>query len=127
MKALGVLRPRSAAREHDERRGSAHSRGYDSKWAKVSRGHLRQHPLCVCCKANGVIRAAEVVDHIRPHRGDRVIFWDSKNRQGLCGQCHNSIKARLERLFDSGLVALEDLDLARPLPEYPSPRGGSFF
>ena len=30
-----------------------------------------------------------VVDHIRPHRGDPVLFWDEKNWQSLCKSCHD--------------------------------------
>ena len=54
-------------------------------------------PLCVMCSAEGRTTAAEVVDHIQPHRGDRALFWDSTNWQSLCKQHHDSDKARLER------------------------------
>ena len=27
--------------------------------------------------------------HIRPHRGDPVLFWDEKNWQSLCKPCHD--------------------------------------
>lgn len=117
-KALGVLRPRPASREHDERRGSAHSRGYDGKWNKTRLAHLAQSPLCVCCTANGVVKAARVVDHIVPHRGDKRLFWSPRNRQSLCNQCHNVIKARLERKYEAGTVTAADLDLARRLPAF---------
>lgn len=32
---------------------------------------------------------ANVVDHIKPHRGDKVLFWDSANWQPLCKECHD--------------------------------------
>ena len=32
--------------------------------------------------------AASVVDHIRPHRGDMVLFWDQTNHQSQCESCH---------------------------------------
>ena len=53
---------------------------------------LREHPLCVFCGESGRIVAADVVDHIRPHRGDYSLFWDTKNWQALCKQCHDSKK-----------------------------------
>lgn len=40
---------------------------------------------------------AIVVDHVRPHRGDMVLFWDVANWQSLCLSCHNR-KSALERL-----------------------------
>ena len=45
-------------------RPSAVKRGYTSRWQRISRQYLRQHPLCVRCG-----RPAQVVDHIVPHRG----------------------------------------------------------
>jgi 5-methylcytosine-specific restriction protein A len=37
---------------------------------------------------------ATVVDHIVPHRGDPVLFWDEANWQGLCKLCHDAKTAR---------------------------------
>jgi 5-methylcytosine-specific restriction protein A len=34
--------------------------------------------------------AATVVDHIVPHKGDKVKFWDSSNWQSLCKRCHDA-------------------------------------
>ncbi|WP_349253802.1 HNH endonuclease signature motif containing protein [Bradyrhizobium sp. CB2312] len=42
-------------------------------------------------------KPAVVVDHIKPHRGDRALFWDKGNWQPLCTHHHNSTKQRLER------------------------------
>lgn len=43
------------------------------------------------------LRGADaVVDHIRPHRGDPVLFWDENNWQALCKFCHDSRKQRVE-------------------------------
>jgi 5-methylcytosine-specific restriction protein A len=62
---------------------------------------LRDHPLCVHCLEGvvlpgelkglkGRVTPATVVDHIIPHRGDPVLFWDRKgNWQGLCAPHHN--------------------------------------
>jgi 5-methylcytosine-specific restriction protein A len=33
--------------------------------------------------------AAEVVDHVTPHRGNRETFWNQENWQSLCKQCHD--------------------------------------
>lgn len=74
---------------HDDRRGSAASRGYDSRWRKARRLFLQQHPLCVHCEAEGIIKPATVVDHIVPHRGDKALFWAVDNWQALCERHHN--------------------------------------
>ncbi len=72
-----------------ESRPSSGKRGYNSKWQKARKTYLREHPLCVKCMAEGKLTEATVVDHIRPHRGDPVLFWDKKNWQSLCKPCHD--------------------------------------
>lgn len=74
---------------HDSTRGNSAERGYDNKWRKARQGYLRSHPLCVECERQGRVTAADVVDHITPHRGDMTLFWNSNNWQSLCTTCHN--------------------------------------
>lgn len=80
--------------QYDKERGSAASRGYGRQWQLAREGYLRRHPLCVTCKDAGRAVPATVVDHIRPHRGDKVLFWDSSNWQAVCKRCHDSKTAR---------------------------------
>ncbi|MEH7503277.1 HNH endonuclease signature motif containing protein [Neobacillus drentensis] len=83
-------------KRYDDRRGTAAQRGYDGKWRKARLGYLRKHPLCVHCEQEGKHTAATVIDHIIPHRGDKALFWDSKNNwQPLCAR-HHSIKTAKE-------------------------------
>ena len=77
----------------DARRG----RGYGRRWQAARLRHLAREPLCRYCAAQGRTRAATVVDHIAPHRGDSARFWDSSNWQSLCKPCHDGAKSRLER------------------------------
>ena len=65
-------------------RDSSAARGYDRRWRKARAAFLRKNPLCVMCRAEGKTREAQVVDHIIPHKGDRKLFWDRSNWQGLC-------------------------------------------
>ena len=88
-------------REQDARRGSARQRGYTGAWEKARAAYLRAHPLCAECALQGVLAAASVVDHVRPHRGDRALFWDSGNWQPLCKPCHD----RKTALEDGGFGA----------------------
>lgn len=95
----GTLIPRGARRcepherkreaEDRDRRGTSTQRGYDSRWTKARRTFLSSHPLCRRCEGDGTITAASVVDHIRPHKGDQALFWDTTNWQPLCAPCHN--------------------------------------
>lgn len=78
-----------------DKRGST-QRGYGSRWQRARKIFLSQHPLCVYCERQGKVTAATVVDHIKPHKGDQELFWDTNNWQPLCKQCHDSIKAREE-------------------------------
>ena len=73
----------------DRLRGGAVSRGYDRKWREARAAYLRRHPLCVRCQKEGKITLATVVDHIVPHRGDQLLFWDQENWQALCKACHD--------------------------------------
>lgn len=102
-----VRRQREAKATRDEyeaRRGTAASRGYGSRWQKARLGFLRKHPLCAHCQAEGRVTAATVVDHIVPHKGDPVAFWDRTNWGPLCAPHHN-LK-----------TATEDSAFARRLP-----------
>ena len=79
-------------KQADAQRGNAHQRGYGARWQAASKGWLREHPLCACpeCK-EGELRytAATVVDHIIPHKGDMVLFWDRNNWQSMSKTCHD--------------------------------------
>lgn len=93
-----------AQREQDQRRGSAHQRGYGRAWQKASKAYLRAHPLCQCeacddgCKR---VTPASVVDHKVPHKGDMALFWDSSNWQSMSKPCHDRKTAREDGGFGS--------------------------
>lgn len=76
-------------READRARGSARERGYTSVWEKARAGFLALHPLCAECQRNNRLTAAKIVDHIVPHKGDKVAFWQRSNWQPLCKPCHD--------------------------------------
>jgi 5-methylcytosine-specific restriction protein A len=103
---------KAVRKEQDERRGTAAERGYDNKWQKARVYYLRKHPLCVNCQLDNRLTAANVVDHIEPHRlkeaidsGDkqriaraRYLFWDADNNwASLCDTCHNTVAQACER------------------------------
>ena len=49
------------------------------------------------CTVEGKLTPATVVDHIEPHRGDQVLFWDTANWQPLCKVHHDSDKQMWEK------------------------------
>ena len=67
-----------------------------TRWRKLRLIHLGASPLCRMCADQGRIVPARVVDHIKPHRGDETLFWDSSNLQSLCAPCHDTHKQRQE-------------------------------
>ena len=63
---------------------------YNHKWQQERLVWLNEHPLCSACLEQGKTTLATVVDHVVPHKGDAVLFWDSTgNWQSLCATCHN--------------------------------------
>ena len=63
---------------------------YNNKWRQYSLRYLKRNPFCVSCGA-----WSKVVDHIKPHKGDSVLFRDVNNHQALCMRCHDN-KTRRE-------------------------------
>jgi 5-methylcytosine-specific restriction protein A len=80
------LGPRRSAVQRRQRE-LAERRGYrelkTSRWQRTRKFFLSQteNALCCCCKANDVVKAAELVDHIVPHHGDELMIYDPDNMQ----------------------------------------------
>lgn len=70
-----------------------------SRWKKLRKQFLQEHPLCVECKFKGAIKAAIVVDHIEAHKGDEGLFWNQSNWQPLCKECHDRKTAKEDGRF----------------------------
>ncbi len=75
-------------------------------WLKLRQWHLRSNPLCVMCQAEGRTTAANVVDHVEPHKGDRERFF-SGPFQSLCATHHNATKQREEHRGPSRVIGLD--------------------
>ena len=72
---------------------------YNYRWQVESRQFREREENAVCGGypkgVHGeVIVATTDVDHVRPHRGDRALFWDKGNWQALCHVCHSSKTVR---------------------------------
>jgi len=90
-------------RRYDQQRGTAASRGYDSRWAAYSRQYRKEHPLCVDCEARGVLTSVEHgghVDHIVAVSGpDDPLFWEPCNHASRCQSCHSRKTASEDGAF----------------------------
>jgi 5-methylcytosine-specific restriction enzyme A len=75
-----------------------HGQLYSYKWQKRARLQLMQEPCCRLCAQEGRVTAAEVVDHIEPHKGDINKFYGPL--QSLCKWHHDSVKQQMERQIE---------------------------
>lgn len=78
-------------RARQARTGTPAQRGYDARWRRFRLHFLAHNPMC---QAPGCPYPANEVDHVIPHRGDQVLFWDETNMQALCKACHSAKTAR---------------------------------
>lgn len=95
-RAPGQPTPQSRARDDYRRRGTRQQQGYTNEWLARAADFRQRHPLCAMCLKRGKVTPCQCVDHIIPHRGDPVLFWDEDNWQSLCNPCHNGPKRREE-------------------------------
>lgn len=77
---------RDKRRIYSQRTSSAsyNSLYHTPRWRKERKSFLQANPLCIRCGEK-----ADTVDHIIPHKGNELIFWDKSNWQPLCHSCHS--------------------------------------
>lgn len=73
------------------------------KWYKTQRWRSlrwdvlrRDRFTCQMCNKIAEDSSQLVADHVQPHRGDALLFWNRDNLQCLCASCHNSEKQKIE-------------------------------
>jgi hypothetical protein len=67
-----------------------------ARWRRRRRLQLAEFPLCrICLEQQGKVVAAEIVDHVEQHKGDKRKFWTGAI-QSLCKACHDKLKQREE-------------------------------
>jgi 5-methylcytosine-specific restriction protein A len=67
-----------------------------TQWLKLRQIQLSKHPLCVGCQAEGIIKAAKVVDHLFPWSHISNEAFIINRFQSLC-TTHHSEKTQLEQ------------------------------
>jgi 5-methylcytosine-specific restriction endonuclease McrA len=82
---------------------------YSHEWTQASLEFRRQHSKCLGCG-----NPATIVDHVVPHRGDQKVFWDKRNWQPSCEQCHKRVKSILEKRWSNAELHINDLWLSSP-------------
>lgn len=109
-------------RENDRLRGSAASRGYDHLWAKASKVHIRDNPLCRYCEVfDDRVEPATCTDHLYPHRNQLYpdVLWERIWWVPSCDTCHAGRKQAIER---QGPAALDALARRLGLPTFSEKR-----
>lgn len=68
-------------------------------WRRYSRKYLEQHPLCECPHHRGKDARfpSQLVDHRKPPKGDRKLFWNPDNHVAMHRSCHSGPKQSEER------------------------------
>lgn len=87
------------AAQQEKVRGSSYERGYNSTWRRLSKAYLMRNRFCRECSKEGVLELATEVDHVIPHRGNSVLFWDEGNWQPLCKHHHSRKTATEDSTF----------------------------
>lgn len=96
-------------------RRSAEATGYrklykTARWRARRMHQLAEEPLCRSCAKAGRITAATIADHVEPHRGDPIKFFEGE-LQSLCDaepwRCHSKVKQSEERLGFSKAVGAD--------------------
>ncbi len=107
---------------------SKHARLYKTaRWLARREAQLRAEPVCrLCLEIEGRITTATVADHVRPHRGDQMLF--EGELQSLCKRHHDSWKKQIEErgYFDGFDAKGDPLDPSHPwYRTEPSQPGGT--
>ena len=76
--------------------GQSHPWYHTARWRRRRATQLRRFPLCRYCEAAGRIVAANIADHVIPHRGNWKLFFEGE-LQSLCQSHHGSTKQSAEK------------------------------
>ena len=100
------------------KQGKYHHLYTTSRWLKLRARQLNEHPLCWYCEQVGKVTAANTVDHIKPHKGNKALFFDYDNLQSLCAPCHDSLAAIKDRVGFVPGAGVDGLPVDRDHPFY---------
>ena len=74
---------------------------YDSRWIKVRKMYITNHPLCEECLKENKYTKATIVHHIKPIECGGAKY-DFENLKSVCASCHQKIhnKIKIEYKFN---------------------------
>lgn len=101
-KALNKYRYHKRVYDSDE---SKYQQFYKTAaWRRLSRRFLERNPVCIKCYEDGVIRKADVVDHVVEIKDDWNRRLDESNLQPLCNHHHyiKTKQAKAKRMAKKG-------------------------
>ena len=88
--SIAVSKRKPVKKKEHHKASKHYQKWYKSKWWRKIRLYiLANDPFCVACLSNNIYEASVVVDHVKPHKGDKLIFNDPDNLQALCKPCHD--------------------------------------
>lgn len=99
--AAADSRKKEGQRDYNGRRAESDRRYSTVKWRKLSIRFRQRNPLCSNCDGNGLVRKADLVDHIKPAKSHPELFFDWRNLRSLCQRCHNQIGGKV---LSKGLI-----------------------
>ena len=91
---------KAMSKQSTQPRPSWHGLYSTKAWQSLRRDTLVRD-LFTCQICNSV---ANVVDHIKAHKGDPDLFWDQANLQSLCKPCHDRHAQRRDRGGDARAI-----------------------
>lgn len=82
---------REGQKDYNARRSESDKLYGTERWRKLSITFRKRHVLCVECERKGLVRHADLVDHIKPAKAFPELFFEWGNLRALCQRCHNEI------------------------------------
>lgn len=88
---------KAGQRDYNDRRAESDRLYSTQKWRKLSIAFRKRNPLCKNCDESGLVRPADLVDHIEPAKLRPDLFFAWRNLRSLCQTCHNEIGEKVRR------------------------------
>lgn len=89
---------RQIDKAYDDKRGNSGERGYDFQWQKVRDVKAATDPLCQLCLKTGIVKALDVVHHMKPIETHPESRLDLDNLISLCTMHHEEMHKRWGRI-----------------------------
>jgi 5-methylcytosine-specific restriction protein A len=87
-------------------------------WLSLRQQQLAKQPLCERHLKRGQAVAANVVNHLRPHRGDRLLFLNPANLESVCKACHDGEIQQQEKRGHSSRAGADGWPVDKRHPLY---------